>query len=1207
MAFKNYEMVLAGTLPTMRHIGAIVADLEVTSSDPTSTQVAAVELHIAEGEALARQGKHQAALDEFKTARGLIYQILYPSFDVTAYVGSRITTLLPLTEAIEDSLLSATVALLDLSRPAEVAEDIGFGVAAPAIATEVAAHTLTGYREPVPVESAIQRASEQALSLVGDAKPEAAVALLDATMRETEGQRVAPPLLAALQLNLAAARTQAGDAAGGAEAAKLAQASFTRAEDRIGQAQALHAMGVAQQQLGDPEGATRSFVRAAELLEQATGTQGTREPDPGSGGGRTPLRRRDGGLPGRRLAPSGIVERIAIDTPRLTATLSHTEASVPVVRPPKDIGVDRDLDTLAPIAEQDATALTYRLPGRDEAWGSLPVLTEADRQRAGKAWQVGVRTGEKISTFDFGGTVKPTTAHVVEALYAPRVEAQRWAQLELQIVGIPSTTFYLTHLYAYSLLLKIGDQHHALGQFALAEASYRQAAGYTYLNKTIEATTVWLRLARTAIEWGHARYKSEDLPGARQQYEKLVTTDGAVPGGFLYDTAALDLPATEARALIDQIQARPLPAVNWEIAIAVLTALQYLSQIHDGLDFYGLALSPIHTFEYLQSVARGFAQEAIQAEREFVNFKTREEAEAATRRDLETTLAMARAETEARFQQLLAARDDEDAAEEALELAQRRHDDAIADRDAYVAASSAQIWAQAAATAVGMGEDAYYAEISALADKLARGETISAAAGLVAAAVTLYGGRKTRAYELEKMQDTIDQLAQAIEIAEEQLDASRNRAAAAEIAWLAAEQREGLADGTLDAFDDEFFTPETWSKMADVMRDIARSYLFRAIRIAKLMERAYNFENDTVLKVIKDDYGHGLTNASGGENDSLLGGDSLLKDVDSFTYYAITTKRRKVSQIKDVVSLQADFPAQFNRFLRTGLLEFETDLYEFDRRHPGTYVQRIEAVEVQIIGALPEGGVRGTLAVGGVTRYRQKDGQTAQRVHQVDTMVLSEFVLRNDAFLYQAETGVRGLFQGFGLGATWSLHLPRRSNALDLRRIYDVQLVVYYTALYDPVLRRQILQAPLRPDERATLTTYSLRHTFPDAWYAFYRDKAIRFTLSRFELPPNQTDFAVQGVYLMVETVDGVPHAGIDVRVSGPGGVDAVVTTNAAGVVSTDDAALAGLLGEDPIGEWGVAVVGGDPVSVDGEVAADRVYNVRMGLEYTFAYLPESI
>lgn len=1206
MAFGNYEMVLASALPLLRPVEEIVADLELAGNSGPSRQVAEIELRIAEGEELARQRKYRAALNKFKTARGLVYKILYPGFDVGAYVGGRVSQLLPLTAQLEENLLSATVALLDMNRPAKVATDNVLGVATPTIAKEVAGHTLTGYREAVGTESTIQRASEQALSLIRDAKPEAAVALLTATLREAEGQRVAPPLAAALQLNLAAARTQAGDAGGGVEAAKTAQASFKRAEDGVGQAQALHAIGVAQQQLGETEAAKRSLAQAAELLQKATGTQ-DRQGDTDRGRGRIPAGRLVGDLLDGRLASRSILERIT--TTRRPSTLGSAAPtrSPMVVRPPKDIAVDRDLATLAPIAEQDATALIYRLPGRDEAWGSVPVLTEADRARTGKSWQVGVHAGGQMKTFEIGGTVKPTIATLVEEIYAPRVEAQRLAQLDLQIVGIPSTTFYLTHLYAYSLLLKIGDQHHALGQFALAEASYRQAAGYSHLNKTIEATTVWLRLARNAIEWGHARYKAEDLPGARAQYEKLVTTDGAVPGGFLYDTAALDVPATEARTLIDQIQARPLPAVNWEVAITVLTALQYLSQIHDGLDFYGLALSPIHTFEYLQGVARGFAQEAIQAEREFVNFKTREEAEAATRRDLETTLAMARAETEARFQQLLAARDDEDAAEEALALAQRRHADAIADRNAYAAASSAQIWAQAAATAVGMGEDAYYSEISALADKLARGETISAAAGLVAAAVTLYGGRKTRAYELEKMQDTIDQLAQAIEIAKEQLDASRNRTAAAEIAWLAAAQREDMADGALDAFDDEFFTPETWGKMADVMRDISRSYLFRAIRIAKLMERAYNFENDTTLKVIKDDYGHGLANASGGEDDRLLGGDSLLKDVDAFTYHAITTKRRKVSQIKDVVSLQADFPAQFDRFLRTGLLEFETDLYEFDRRHPGTYAQRIEAVEIQVIGALPEGGVRGTLAVGGVTRYRQKDGQTAQRVHQVDTMILSEYVLRNDAFLYQAETGVRGLFQGFGLGATWSLHLPRRSNAFDLRRIYDVQIVVYYTAQHDPVLRRQVLEAPLRPDEMATLTTYSLRHTFPDAWYAFYRDAAARFTLSRFELPPNQRDFAVQGAYLMVETVDGVDNAGIDVRVTGPGGVDAVVTTNAEGVVSTEDAALAGLVGEDPIGDWGMAVVGGAPVNVDGEVVPDRVYNVRLGLEYTFDYLPESI
>ena len=147
-----------------------------------------------------------------------------------------------------------------------------------------------------------------------------------------------------------------------------------------------------------------------------------------------------------------------------------------------------------------------------------------------------------------------------------------------------------------------------------------------------------------------------------------------------------------------------------------------------------------------------------------------------------------------------------------------------------------------------MGEDSWYGEISELADKLARGESISGPRGKLAAAYTLYAGRKTRDYELKKMQDNIDELTQGITIATDQHDAAVKRTLAAELAWEAAKQRAQMTSASLDAFDAEFFTPDTWGKMADVMRDIAGNYLYRAIRIAKLMERAYNFENDAELR-----------------------------------------------------------------------------------------------------------------------------------------------------------------------------------------------------------------------------------------------------------------------------------------------------------------------------------------------------------------------
>src|SRR5215471_8744836 len=171
-----------------------------------------------------------------------------------------------------------------------------------------------------------------------------------------------------------------------------------------------------------------------------------------------------------------------------------------------------------------------------------------------------------------------------------------------------------------------------------------------------------------------------------------------------------------------------------------------------------------------------------------------------------------------------------------------------------------------------MGQDSWYNEISELADKLARGEEISGPRGKLAAAYTLYAGRRTQAYELQKMDDNIKELNDGITIATSQRDAASNRTSAAEVAWQAAMQRATMAAASLDAFNNDFFTPEAWCKMADVMRDISKDYLFRAIRIAKLMERAYNFENDSDLKIIKNVYGVAVAAPATGRDVTLLGG-----------------------------------------------------------------------------------------------------------------------------------------------------------------------------------------------------------------------------------------------------------------------------------------------------------------------------------------------
>jgi hypothetical protein len=1188
MPFANYQASFASVLPALRSREAIASEIGLCLSgkapDVARSAMAEIELHIHDGDTAYRNKRYPAALQEFQLARALIYKLLHPKFDIAAYVAQP-SFALPISQDIETDLFTLTSRIADVIRPSAVAPGLIFSAASGNPAPDVVEPFLTtGFRETASADETLQRASLDGIRLLKDGRAEAALGVMNDALATNVSR--APVLTAALQLNIACAQLQLGDPRSAVESATASIEGFRGSEDRLGEAQALHIAGIGSSQAGNVREAERFLAEAAGILEDVTIPE-FRQPTP----------------PGASTFDGATVS-VALSAHTLTAS---TAAPLRTLGPQSALLATRDPSTLKSIRDKDVQVMTFRVAGRSDGWGALPLMSARDVQRQAKAWQVGVPMGRQIVLFEVGGATPLVTADLIGKLYQPRIGIDRYIDAGWKIIDTSTTTAYLTHLYGFVLPVKIGDAYRENGLFARAEEHYVQAAAYSYLNRDVEGTSLWIRIARNALEWGNAHYKAENIEGAKTQYEKLITSTGGEPASLLYTTPSLDVPAGAARDLVQNISVSPLPDVNWDISYSILTAYSYLNQIAQGLDFFGLLLSPIHTFEYLQTIARGFAREAIEAEREFVNFESQQEAEQANRRELLVASAMAAAEVEARFQQYSAAQADTEAAEAALTLANKRKIDAQQQKNDYAATSSRDVWARAAAAALGGGSDAWFHEISELADKLDRGETISGPAGKLAAAQTMSAGRRTQKYELEKMQNNIDELAAAVPVAQAQLDGSRAREESARLGWEAAKQRASMAQAALEAFDDEFFTPDTWAKMAEIMRDISRSYLERAIRIAKLMERAYNFENDAHLKIIRAEYGYSVAAASPGRNTQLLGGDGLLNDIESFTFNAITTRTRKSSRIKDVISLSADFPAQFEQFRRTGLLAFETDLYEFDRLHPGYWGQRIETVEIEIIGVLPESGLNGTLSAGGVTGFRRRDGSAGTRTHVVDTMALSNFVLRNDGFAYQAETGVRGLFQGIGLGSTWQLQLPKRSNDFDFRRIFDVRLILYYTAQFDTALRANVLAAPTRPDELARLKSFTLRFDFSDAWYAFYKAGIAQVLLDEFRLPMNQKNFKTNSVNFRIVTAAGVSPQDIDVRITGPNGTVGTVKTNADGLLSTAGGPLAGIAGSNPIGTWKIEVLGGPSVMDGASIRFERIANVQMGLDYTFDYVEEAL
>lgn len=1183
MATKpKIDVNLVSLMPLLRDavtIQAVLAPLGDSGSTVEVSQqtLATIELTILEGTKYFKRGAYNPALEKYKAARALIYKILYNDFDASDYAGSLEWVMLPASSILEETFFLASSRLSDFLRPAEIPIQPVLGIPVPPMPDPLEKFTKTGFREALGINDRLQDAAATGAGLLSEHKTQSAIAVLEQAYQEVKksGRPVDSSLAGAVALNLATAYLQAN---AGDKAIAMGQEAlnyFKTAKDPVGQSQALHAMGAGAMKAGQARQAKSWLAKASETLKKAAVPS---EVETGEMKALPLARQEDASV---EFQAQGV---------SVLKTLEFTT---------------RDTQILQPILKMDAGRFTVRVPGRADCWGCVPIMDRTETYQFNKTWHVGVPVGERIMTLSVGDHATVSTAEIKKDIYEARLKAVSARDLIWSIVDTSTTAFYLTHLYAYVLPVAIGDCLHELGQFDKAEASYLQASGYTYLNANIEAPALWIKLANNALEWGNSIYKTEDLQGAGVQYAKLVTMEGNVPNSFLYSTPSLTKPSNEARLLINNLLTRPLPAVNWEIAIPILSAMGYLTQIADGLDFYGIALSPIHTFEYLQSIAKGFAREAVMAEQEFINFQSRSEQEAETRRDLETVKAMAAAEANAKYEQWQSAVDDQAAAQHARDLAIKRRNDAQDQYNQYCSTSWDQIWAQAAGMALSGGEDAYWSEITGLADQLDRGETIHGPGPKLAAAQCYSAGRKNREYELEKMQDNINQLTEAIALAEDQLASATRRTAAAEITYQASLQRAQMAEQALYAFDGEFFTPDSWGKMAYAMRDIARNYLWRGIRIAKLMERAYNFENDTTIKIIKNEYGYALGNPAAGMDIMILGGQGLSQDIEAFTYHAITTKTRKNSRIKDVISLSADFPAAFEEFRNTGLLSFETDLYEFDRLHPGFYGQRIEAIELEVVGILPEGGLNGTLRAGGVSAFRRKDGTPGKRVHQIDTMALSEFTLRNDMFLYTAETGVRGLFQGLGLGNTFQIHLPKRSNNLDFRRIMDIRLVVYYTAKFDAVLRTSVLAKPLRQGELAMLRNFALRYDFPDAWYSFYKAGTSTFNLERSRLPFNQEGFKVKSALFRVVTKTGISNQNLTLAVTSPSGTTGTVTTDAGGVVSTSAPALAGIKGQNPLGPWTVQLQGGEPVTEAGTIKYDRVYNIQFGLEYGFTSVPE--
>jgi hypothetical protein len=768
---------------------------------------------------------------------------------------------------------------------------------------------------------------------------------------------------------------------------------------------------------------------------------------------------------------------------------------------------------------------------------------------------------------------------------------------------------YLAHVQGFVLPLALGDTYFALGDYDKAATYYIQVRDYPYLNLDIERPMVWRKLAQTYLQRGNRLYRDGDLAAAQAQYEHIVRV---LPGGGydlsgpLYSGAFAAL-QVETLAFLNAPDRLTFTAMDYASRALLMETLSNLNQISNGLNYLGFPddIIPIHSWRYLQNVARYFANQAIQAERAYISFKDRSEKEEFTRLTLGQAVDAQETALEVEKKRVLAAEEQGRVAGLTADLAQKRLDNAVAQHNDY-ASRSQQI--------------AYLDEITAFTNASDREVDISdwaALLGIDLPKVKVFGAevtpttlkgpwlaqlltRKrselTRQYELDNMQRQIDELGGAkavadaqVSVADRMIDVAKAQRDLADLRWQQAQAQQAF-------FNAQEFTPELWNNLAQAQREISHRYLDWAISAAFLMERAFEFEYDTTVNRIRFDYERS-------ELHGLLAGDFLLADIDQFSFDRLLETEKQVP-VKVTISIADRYPFQFyQQFQRTGRIDFETLLDDFDQWYPGAHLHKLRRVEVVVEGLIGPDGLRGTLTNSGISSYRDRNAARRRRLQKPETLLLSRFDLRNDGFVFKTEEDVLTIFENSGVASGWILEFPPESNDIDYQAITNLHLALYFDAFYSERVASMVRA------EMAATALYEhalglgLRFQYPDEFFAFQDTGAVSFTIDNFYLPFDHTNPLIRDIHLIIETESGISSAGLVVTVAVAGTRSSVnQTTDANGMISTDTAApLNALRGQPLMDTWTVQI------DRDANAAAfaagftwEKVRNIFLFVEYTY-------
>ena len=705
---------------------------------------------------------------------------------------------------------------------------------------------------------------------------------------------------------------------------------------------------------------------------------------------------------------------------------------------------------------------------------------------------------------------------------------------------------YLPSMYFFVIPMAIGDCLAGLGNLEQAASTYASVLVYPYINKALEIPKLWTKLATVYLEMGDRDYRNAgDDPtlfgAARAGYEQIIKTDDSLDA-----TSPLwaDARFAVVKQRVTAFAAAGFPgkfADNPNILSKVLEARTQLRQIKAGLDFFGHKPDYLPPFgwEYLQNIAKYFAQQASQMEQRYLQYTSSGEAETLQRQELDQQAQVAgqtvvleqqgKAEAQAA---VTVANAGLTYANVQAQNAQQAKTEFAKDRAPLAEYDLHEAWANAAS--VDQGSEVSLT-ISGYTYYNVSGERRSEVIKDLEAARTKIS-QDEEASQLQRSLDAANAYATEAQAqvadAEDRVDIAKQRVALAQLQQQDAQENR-------DYLDTQELNARLWFELAGNARKISQRYTVMATGVAKLAERAYNAETGRNLTVIRDDYTHSAT-------DNLMGADFLALDLDFFTYDYVTTTKTKKAPVKRVISLADNYPNAFNQLRATGRCMFQTELAMLDRQTPGLYLCKTRNVELVFVG-ITRANIAGTLRNIGASRFRQGDGSVVTRFYPADVMPLSSYDLRQDALAFRVNPNDLQLFENHGVDTLWQIDMPLSANDIDFGAVIDVQLVLYYDGFFDPLLEAKI-QAGLPKSSAATRVT-SMALTFPDELFYLKSNGTAQLVCDATLFPRMQTNLKRVRSSLRVSG-DAAAIKGITLHVaSAVLGKELIVKTDDNGVV----------------------------------------------------------